>query len=191
MRVVSFLLAICFSFNVLASTGLNKALEEALDSYQYTMTVEWDQKDKAFYEQKTVEFHKELQSLMAQGLTKEDVATFLESKVKNKADLEALKIRTELAFSQSSDLNALAQLLSQDVGRMYSTGASWEGYYLISGIAVAGIVALLAYSIWFSANHTCVETGYATQCGWYSHYHNGPQYWQCWEQAVCTRYEEN
>lgn len=190
MRFLSLIVAICFSMNVLASTGLNKALEEALDSYQYTMTVEWDQKDKDFYEKKTNEFYRELQNLMNQGLTKKDVMDLLNSKVKNKTELDALRLKAELAFSKSANMDDLARLLSQDVAKMYSTGASWEAYYLISGAFVAGLVALLVYSIWFNANHVCVETATVTQCGWYSQYQGGPEFYECWPQQVCTRYEE-
>jgi L-rhamnose isomerase len=46
MKIISLVLALCLSLNVFAASGTHKELELLIDSYQFDLSVEWDQKDQ-------------------------------------------------------------------------------------------------------------------------------------------------
>lgn len=195
MRLISALLCFCLTFNVMAASGTVTEFERALDEYQYSLTVEWDQKDNTFVTARTEAFYAALSDLMNQGLTKEDVMNVVSKKSKNAKEVEALKVKMEAVANGANSSRELAEALTMKSNQLYSSGASWEGaaVFISAGI-IAVLGAAIAYSIWFDAKHTCVETAQGQQCGWVSPFFNAPQeqqFYQCWTQTYCTRYEKN
>jgi hypothetical protein len=191
MRFISSLLILCFSFNVMSSTGTIQELEKALDNYQYSMTVEWDQKDQAFVAETTEEFYSSVSELMDRGLTQQDLMSVIAKKVRHPKDLEALKIHMSTLIGKTSTTSELAQVIAQNSKNLYANGASWDGSVIITGAVVVAIVGILGYAIWFDTTHTCVAYERGTQCGWTSYYYDGPQYWQCWPTTYCVQYVKN
>lgn len=192
MKLLSLIICFCFTFNVMASTGTVQELERALDEFNYSATVEWDQKDQAFMNEKTEEFYQTLAALMNKGLNHDEVINVVAKKLRNPKALEAFKLKVSLLADKANSPEELANILTQNSKDLYASGASWEGTYIVISVGVVlAFAALIAYSVWWSNNHTCVETGTGTQCGWVSQYQNGPQYYQCWETTVCTKYIEN
>ena len=86
MRLISALLCFCLTFNVMAASGTVQELERALDEYQYSLTVEWDQKDAAFMTEKTEAFYQTLAVLMQKGLTEKEIMDLVAKKSKNPKD---------------------------------------------------------------------------------------------------------
>lgn len=189
MKMMSFIVLICFSFNVLASTGTVKELEKSFDNYQYAMTVEWDQKDMKFQEAQTNLFFQKIGSLVKSGLTTEEMEAFIEAKITNKEALAALQLKMNL-LSQANTPEELAQILRENSQDMYSRGASWNGDIVlwVGGLAV---VALIGYVVWFEVTHKCVAWGQAYVCDTYG---GSPQYGgyntYCGYRSVCTEYEK-
>ncbi len=157
MRFVSLLVAFCFSLNVMASTGTIQELERHMDEYQYALSVEWDQKDQAFYDAQTKIFFEKMSKLVSAGLTQEEVLQMVEAKTKNKAALEALKLKISL-LSKNATSEELAEIVKQSSKDLYSEGASWNGEVVFSVVIGLVVIGALAYSIWWSANHECVAT---------------------------------
>jgi hypothetical protein len=202
MRFVSLLVAFCFSLNVMASTGTVQELERSLDDYHYALSVEWDQKDPAFYAAQTAEFFGKLQKLIKEeGLSQEQIMTVVENKVNNKAVIEALKLKLSL-LADSSNPEAIAKVIQESSKDFYATGASWSGeiiFPVVIGLIIAGVIG---YSIWWKASHKCVsyERRYVcdtyTSCyggyyggGYYSGgYCYGNTYTSCGYANVCTQY---
>lgn len=157
MRFISLLVAFCFTFNVMASTGTVQELERALDDYQYSLSVEWDQNDQNFYDQKTKEFFGKLEQLIKEeGLTQDQMIALVEKKVNNPAVVNALKLKLSL-LGKGASTNDLLALIKDSSKDMYAQGASWNGdvvYTVIAGLLVAAIVG---YSIWWDTNHECVS----------------------------------
>lgn len=178
MKLISALLSICLTFNVLAASGTATELERQLDEYQYVMTVEWDQKDQAFYERETKAFFEKLSKALSEGsASKESILALAESKMKNKEALNALKFKLSLLTNVNSQ-EQLAQALKESSKDFYGKGASWSGDVEII-LAAAGIIAVIGYIIWFSKTHECVaweqrwecrttndEYSSYTTCGW-------------------------
>lgn len=155
MRFVSLLVAFCFSLNVMASTGTVQELERHMDDYQYALSVEWDQKDQAFYDAQTKNFFEKMSKLVAAGLTQDEVLKMVEAKTKNKVALEALKLKISL-LSKNASAEELAAIVKESAKDLYSEGASWNGEVVFSVVIGLVVIGALAYSIWWSATHECV-----------------------------------
>jgi hypothetical protein len=197
MRFLSSLLALLFTMNVMASNGTVSELARAMDEYQYSATVEWDQKDQAFMQQATEKFYTQLNDLMAKGLTEAEVMNFVAAKIRDPQVVASLKIKMNLMAMDATSAQELANIIAQEMKHMYATGATWDGYvyWTIGG----GIIfaALIGYSIWWSNQHVCVAYAQGTQCGWVNqfpnydpNYSNTPSYYTCWQTTYCTQYEK-
>lgn len=211
MRIVSLFVALCFSLNVMASTGSIQELEATMNDYQYALSVEWNQKDQAFYDAKTQEFFSKIDRLIKEeGLTQEEIIAFASTKSKNKALVDAIKLKASLFKNASAeDLSALVAQASKE---MYAKGASWNGEVIMPVLGVLVVVAFIGYSVWWDAHHECVKSDSVYMCstynsctgqvvggyyapGWsgipnYSPYCvNFPQTY-CGYQNVCTQYVE-
>ena len=73
MKITAWLLCLCFTMNVFASTGLS----EAVDEYNYAMSVEWDHADQAFHDTQTEIFFSKVSSHMGNGLTQKEINEFV------------------------------------------------------------------------------------------------------------------
>ena len=190
MRLISALLCLCFTFNVLAASGAAQELERALDEYQYALTVEWDQKDASFMTARTEAFYANVASLMEKGLTSEEIMDVVAKKSKGPKEFEALKLKVSSLAQNSSSASDLARAVTANSKDLYTTGASWDGAVILSAGFVLGFAALIAYSIMKKDNRTCVATAEMEQCGWIAQYQGGPEFYQCYNQTYCSQYAE-
>lgn len=209
--LISYLVLLCFSVNVFASTGTVNELSRHIDNYQYSLTVEWDQKDQKFYQKVTEKFLSEMEKLIRNGhLTKEEVLTLLEKRVSSKNVLQAMKLKLSL-LSHVDSQEALADIVKESSKEMYAKGASWNGEILIPLAIGIVILAVLAYKWWWDYNHKCVAWEERYDCSTSSwddrncsteYDEEGNSYEECdyyWNQEItetcgpmnfCTEYEE-
>jgi hypothetical protein len=210
-KLLSLVILLCFSLNSFASTNGVKVLERILNDYQYTITVDWDQKDQIFYERETQKFFTQMKDVIEKdGLTQEEVLSLVEKKLIDKKAAEALKLK----FSLISNINSseeLGRALQSETKSMYAKGASWNGeVVIITGIIVVAF-AVLAYQWWFDATHKCVQWEEKYDCSssssddrscWTEVDEDGSTYEDCdeyWNQDVtqtcgpmnsCVKYEK-
>ena len=162
MRLISFLVLFCLSFNVLA--GPISELESSFDAYNYALTVEWDQADQKFYNEKTDLFLKEIaETIVNKGVTKEEVMNLIEKKVASKEIIDAMKLK----LSMMGNVNAedLASVLKENSKDFYLRGASWNSDGLLTAAYITGGALLLGYIIWFSLTYRCVAYDYRLKPG--------------------------
>ena len=156
------MVALCFTMNVFASTGSLSAFESALDEYQYSMSVEWDQKDKVFQQTKTNEFIGKMNAMIASGtLSQKDIITVVETKLKNKTLVDAMKLKIALAGEMKTP-EQLMSFMNESSEDLYSQGANWNGYVMVPVAIVLTAVVALGFAMWYSATHGCQE--YAQTC---------------------------
>ncbi len=180
-KLFSLLLVLCFSANVFA--GSTASLERAMDEYQFALTVEWDQKDQKVYKAKTDAFFAEMSKIISQeGLKQEEILSVADKKMKNKAQLEALKLKLALAGKANSS-SELANILQSSVKDMYQSGASWNGEAVLPILGGLALAALIGYAIWFSATHECVAYESRWECNSYSECDTYGDY--CWTEESC------
>ncbi len=127
MRFVALFLSLCMTMNVFASSAGPFQLEREFDEFNYVLSVEWDQRDQSFYEAESLKFLQKITQIMRdQGLTPDDLLALAEKRVKNKAELEAFKLRLALRAQGSSEAD-LMEIIKETSSEFYSKGANWNG----------------------------------------------------------------
>ncbi len=184
LRLITFVLAMSI-FTVHADVGSKQSLKAAFDELNYSLTVEWDQKDRNFYDAKVEAFTKIVKELQSQGLTNAELVDFVKSNLKDKSLAKDL----ETAYSLIS-INKLSQaearkLVMDTTSKAYSKGASWAGETLVYG---ALIILIIVAAVAFGGNvvvtngsgcyddRVCVD--YYDSWGWY-------MYTDCWWETRC------
>lgn len=123
-------------------------LKSAVDEFQYSLNVEWDQKDKSVYKKEADKFLAQIEILRAQGLTTQQFTQFMLSEVKD-AKL-AKELETALMMVEIQDLSSseASNLVFQTVNQHYSKGSSWNGMASVTkGVLIAGLVGLAIYGL--------------------------------------------
>lgn len=206
---MSLLVAFCFSMNVFAATGSINALELAVDEYQYSLSVEWDQKDSTFYDAQTKIFFAKLQKLIKdEGLSQKEIMDFVGKKMNDKNALEALKAKAAL-LGKAQNSEELAKFVKDASKDFYAQGASWNGSSAVPVILGLVIIGVIGYAVWYAATHECVNYesqyvcrsnscypsyyggsyGGSSYSGYYGNSHcYGNGYTSCGYAQVCTEY---
>lgn len=186
MKFIALVLSFCLSFNVLAARGTVAELDKHIDEFQYALTVEWDQKDQRVYEKETSVFYEKISSLMARGLTQQDIMRVLEKRVADKDTLEAMKLKVTMLDKVNSEKD-LAMLLETEASKMYASGASWNGEaYMQYGLIALAVIGI-GYYIWFHATHKCNSYNSAYTCSNTSEVYGT----QCYHYEYCEFYVKN
>jgi hypothetical protein len=190
MKLISLLIALCFSLNVLASSGTIEAFDKAVNDYQYSLNVEWDQNDEAFLNLKTAQFGEEVKKLMENGLSQTEILSYLETKIQNKEALEAVKLKIAL-FNKSMSQEELLKTVKESTKDFYARGASWNGSTFFGTAIAALLIYGLVASIHFELTHECVRSELRYSC-WDSGCYN--QYTFCHTTCgyvdTCVEYKE-
>ena len=144
--LISALLA--FSMSILpAKAGAMDDLKAVFDDLNYSLEVEWDQKDEEFYFNQLARFNIRLNDLKSQGLTNEEIVAFALDSIKDKNAAREL----ENLFGLMS-MNDLTEIQAQEMIEFYiskhsSQGASWNGRAaLIGGGIVIVVVSAMVVS---------------------------------------------
>jgi hypothetical protein len=139
---LSMLMALTLSAQAMA--GSANSLKNTFDEFNYAVTVEWDQKDSAFYDQQVKLLESNLMALQEAGLENEELITLGLSQVKDSnLQEEANEILQHISNDEISEVEARDLLLSfQD--KNYSQGANWSGNTVITaGVAVVVVIGVV------------------------------------------------
>lgn len=119
-------------------------IKSIVDEFQYALTVEWDQKDHAFYNNKVSQFHSQLNAI---GANQNDVIILIAEQTKN-ANLKAeLKNIITLISINKLNKDQSSNMINDALAKHSAAGASWNGeVFLIGGVA-AFVAAIFAYVI--------------------------------------------
>lgn len=158
MKLFSLILCFCFTTNILASTVPANVLEEAIDNYMYSTTVEWDQISPSFKNEKDRELMDTLLALQSEeNFSPAQIVAVLEKKINSPELVNILKIKASKLDGSKGPQELLNLLQSQEID-LYTRGASWNGTAVLfyGGIAVV-FIAMVSYSFWYDANYECTE----------------------------------
>lgn len=142
MKSLVLFLALIFTMNGHAAVGLSKEFQNLVNDYQYSITVEWDQKDKDFIDQKSIEFSEGLDELFEAGLSSHDIKSAFP-----KMKMSLPEVITRESFSD---------WVEENKNHFFSQGANWNGTAVLfyGGIAVF-FIGFISYSFWYSNNYEC------------------------------------
>lgn len=124
-----------------------QGLKEAFDEFNYSMNVEWDQKDQIARDVYTKRFYQNLEDLRAQGLTNEEFLSFISSELKDQKIAQDLETLTTFISINQMSAEEANQLFTEHFKKTYSRGASWSDdglplWYKITVGVFAGLFIL-------------------------------------------------
>jgi hypothetical protein len=126
------------------SFALADELNRTFDELNYSLNVEWDQKDATYLDKTLANFEKEITHLQKAGLSKEALIQNTLDKIKDKQSREEIASITKVIHeNQMSNEEARAFALSK-LNATYAHGASWSGSRM--GVHVAlllGVIILI------------------------------------------------
>lgn len=176
LRLLALVLSLAI-FSAQADSGVRGSLKSAFDELNYSLTVEWDQQDKDFFQQEMGKFQKTVSALRSQGLTNEELIEFMISNVKDEAAAADLKQFFELAQTQKLSPEEVEAMTREIMNRHYHKGAAWIGTVLIIGASlIVLIVGVTALILWDASNNPAdcqydyVCDPYGNNCS-YTNYH--------------------
>jgi hypothetical protein len=136
---------VIFSIQAHAATG--NGLKAVIDEFNYSLSVEWDQKDQSFLNAQSEKLTRELQRLQQSGISNQELMNQVLLEIKD----QNLAREIQTTFSMVS-LNAMSAKEAQEhiktaVSKSYATGASWNGSAFVGVVAalvlIAGVLVLL------------------------------------------------
>lgn len=143
MKKLSWFIVSSLLLQSFAWAGPKESLKSILDEYQYAVTVEWDQKDKAQLDAYKTQFNAELNKLIVEeNLSVKDVSDFIQE---NSQALNLDEQSLELLKDHNGQLNLARtqELLEQNSTQIYSQGSSWAPEKLL----LYGVLTLLVIEI--------------------------------------------
>ena len=146
LKLITLFLCLAFlSHPVSAAPEARQSLKLLFDELNYSLSVEWDQKDQTFYKEKTGNFEKGLEELRKQGLSNEELLTFARTQIKNgqtQGEFDSLMLMLKADSLNPSEANKMVNDL---VRKNYSQGANWSGdpVAIGLGIVLVGLIALI------------------------------------------------
>lgn len=158
-KIISLILLSCLSLNTLASTGTVDQMATAFDNYQFAMTVDWDQRDKIFFEAETEKFRQSMNSLISEGLTTDEVLSFAEKKMGNKMELAKLQSVLSGAIGTKNPRDVIKHLMENST-EFYKTGASWDGSFFQSEtfLIIVGVGIIILAASLPASNYSCYDS---------------------------------
>jgi hypothetical protein len=149
-------------FTTQASASTNDGLKAAFDDLNFALTVEWDQKDKAFHETQMSKFTAQIRDLQAKGLTNAQLVDFAKSEVKNAKVAKDLETALNMIQINKMSAGEANKYVLDTMKKSYSAGASFNGEVLVY-VAVGVLVVALAIAIASSSSVT-VSNGGGNNC---------------------------
>lgn len=167
-KLMSF--AMIFSFlTVHASAATNNGLKAAYDELNYSLNVDWDQKDKNFYQASMKKFTDAVSLMQTEGLSNAEIIGFVKNEIKDEAAARDLETAFNVISINKMAPSEATQYMLNTMKRTYSRGASWDGEMAgaiaISAAIVVGIALLIILLPAGSSDGTTAPAnpGYCTQ----------------------------
>lgn len=177
-------------FTTQANASTNDGLKAAFDDLNFALTVEWDQKDKAFHEGQMSKFTAALRDLQSKGLTNSQLIDFAKAEVKNAQvakDLETALNMIQINKMSPSEAN---KYILDTMKKSYSAGASWNGevfVYLAVGVLIVALAIAIASSssVTISNNNNNCYYQDVYVCDEYCYY-DGWGFYTCYDDCYYT-----
>jgi hypothetical protein len=177
-QLVAFLIVISISFTH-ANAATDNGLKAAFDELNYSLSVDWDQKDQDFYSQQMKAFSSKLMELQNKGLTRNELVMFVKSEVQNEVIAKDLETAFNMVSINKMTSEDATKFMVDTMKKSYSNGASWNGqvvlYIAIGVLIIAAVIALGS-----APGPTCSNP--TTECSDTGNYHC---YYDMWGERWC------
>ena len=172
---------------VQAMAVTDNGLKAAFDELNYSLTVEWDQKDTKFYDAQMKKFNETVRELQSKGLTNAQLIEFAKTEVKDARVAKDLETAFNMISIQKLSGAEASKYMMETMKRSYTSGASWNGDVLVYA-AVGLLIIAVAIAVASgsggggggSSDYYCTsECGYVEYCTYYG----CSLKYECWD--VC------
>lgn len=153
-------------------------IQSAINQLNYTLSVEWDQKDPAVKRMALETFTAQVAELQKNGLSNEAIVEALKAQMpdaQTAKDIENLAAQAKAEGLSNAEMNKLVAQYMQN-GKV--TGASWSDAATYTVISIA-VIALIIVVLASGGTVTVSSTGYWTVCEDWDYYY-GWYYYDCY-----------
>ena len=185
--IALFSILACFqTFAFTPQAGLSE-LKSAYDALNFSLQVEWDQKDKKFYNKKVAEFNETIKVLQKSGLSNAELIRFVKENIKDKNLAKNIDELYSTINAASMTATEARKFALDYMSKNYSEGASWRGSASGAVIVAAlilsvALLAAVAGPVDRRPNRTCVEE---YVCDEYYDYYYDVYYEDCYYEEYC------
>lgn len=133
-------------FTVNAYASSNAGLKAAFDELNYSLSVEWDQKDKDVYAAQMKKFSATVKELQSKGLTNSQLIDFVKSEIKDEKIARDMQTALTMISLNKMSASDAANYMTETMKNSYAKGANWNGgtSMLLIGAGVLLIVVAVA-----------------------------------------------
>ncbi len=155
------------------------SLNSAIDTLQYRLTVEWDQKDVGAQKKIMADFASELDSLKKQGVTDQEIFTSLSAKAFDAQTSKDIENLAQYAKANKLDQKHGRKLVVDYANKSQKIGTSWSSEATVG--VVVGIALVIVLVAALTGNLTATTgTGYYYNTNCYdSCYYDSWGYYYC------------
>ncbi len=172
-----------------ATAATNDGLKAAFDELNYSLTVEWDQKDKVFHEAQMSKFSAVIRDLQAKGLTNAQLIDFAKAEIKDSKVAKDLETALNMIQINKMSAGEANKYILDTMKKSYSSGASWNGevfvYVAVGVLIVALAIAIAGSSTTTTNNHNNCYNEQVYVCDQYCYYDNWG-YYTCYDDCYYT-----
>lgn len=129
---------------VATSFAVANELNRTFDDLNYSLNVEWDQKDAQYLDKTLDKFEAEIAELQKAGLSNADLIKHTLDKIKDKKSRDEVKEITKIINENQMSLDEARAFALSKLNSTYSQGTSWSGSRMGTHVAVLlGIIILI------------------------------------------------
>lgn len=122
-KLISFFMMVAIlTSSAMASS--HDGVKAAIDEFQYALTVEWDQKNQAFHDQKVNELVQDLSKL---NLSSKELMSAVKAQINDKNIAKEFEEVVAISVAKNLSLEETAKMLAPRINAIYGKGASWNG----------------------------------------------------------------
>ena len=158
-----FALFAIFSFLTVSAAVPQQNLKNAVNNFNYALTVEWDQKDTGFYDQTVKNFKDTILKFSKDGMTNKEIITSVLSSIKDRRLAQDVLQQIEIINTEEMTAEETIEFVSDKISATQTEGSQFIGrttfvkHLLILGIVAAIVTAFHCDNDWFS-NDRCWDT---------------------------------
>ncbi|WP_408095445.1 hypothetical protein ACJVC5_10415 [Peredibacter sp. HCB2-198] len=147
MKRIFILFLLLITFSVQVNAGTQNGLKAAFDELNYSLSVEWDQKDQAFFNAQSEKFSAEIIKLQEAGLSNQELMNFTISQIKDQNLAREIQTTFSLVSINAMSSKEAQEHIKKSIEKTYQRGASWNGTAAFIGGTVFALVVLAAVAV--------------------------------------------
>jgi hypothetical protein len=183
-KLIAFVMILSM-FTVSAQASVHSGLKAAFDELNYSLNVEWDQKDQNFYKKQVRTFNESVREMMNKGLTHAEFVAFVKSEVKDQKVAKDMETALSMISINNMTSADASKYMVETMEKSYSAGASWNGRgNVLLGVGILFVLAAVLVGGTTTSTYNTQTCGYSVYycgetCYGYPYYYCDANYC-CW-----------